>query len=101
MDFGNHLKFIETGAFSNCLSLKEVALPASLRRINSIAFRYDTALTSVSLQEGIEIIGAEAFLGCTKLSSFNLPESVNWIDNLALYQTGITTPVRATPKSSH
>ena len=96
VDFGNHLKFIETGAFSNCLSLKEVALPASLRRINSIAFRYDTALTSVSLQEGIEIIGAEAFLGCTKLSSFNLPESVNWIDNLALYQTGITTPVRNT-----
>ena len=43
------------------------------------AFKGNTLITSVTLQEGLAMIGGEAFRGCTALERVNLPESLTAI----------------------
>jgi hypothetical protein len=54
--------------------------------IATFCFRNNTAITSLSLNEGITSIGAEAFNGCSGLSgTLTIPSSVTSIGDLAFY----------------
>lgn len=71
-------------AFSNCLLLKSITLPASLQYLGAAAFD-NTGLTSVTIPESVQYIGctwdessgevtnhfANPFLGCDYLASFS------------------------------
>jgi hypothetical protein len=44
--------------------------------IDDGAFRGCTALTTITLSDGVESIGGSAFQGCTELASIVIPDSV-------------------------
>lgn len=77
---------IDDRAFYNCTSLPSIALPARTKSIGSYCFRANTltsALTSVTLNEGLEEIGEYAFANCSVLTSITIPSTVKSIGNYA------------------
>ena len=87
-----------TGAFYNCLSLKEIKFPDTLTHIEDNAFAYCESLKEVRLPSSLKEIGNAAFLCCKSLKSIHFPESIERIypnafqDCTALEQ--ITLPSR-------
>ncbi len=63
-------------------------VPSSVRIINSGAFYYCTALTSVTLPDGLEEIGISAFFDCSAILSINIPDSVTTIGSSAFSGVG-------------
>lgn len=64
----------------NCEALAEVNLPSTLKRITGpAAFSDATALTSISLPEGLVVTEGSLFSGCTALISVELPASMTEI----------------------
>lgn len=70
-------------AFMACSDLREVRLPASLRRIGEGAFRECKSLTRMVLPDSVEDIGSFAFIYCTDLQEVVIPESVRHIGHNA------------------
>ena len=58
-------------AFHSCISLKQMAIPSSLRVIDSRVFK----LVEVELYEGLKEIGYWAFHGCKSLKQITIPSS--------------------------
>ena len=69
-------------AFNGIPTLTEVVWPAALEEIKHDAF-VGTALTSLSLPEGVRVIGDKAFAGCTALTSVTLPASLETLGSEA------------------
>ena len=67
MQIPNGVKYINTGAFRNCTSLKNIALPDSLQTIGTAAFSGCTSLTDVDLPEKITTVNVRTFYNCTSL----------------------------------
>lgn len=65
--------------FSQCNSLKEIILPASLRNLEGFAFKDCINLENVTLNEGLTSISYQSFMSCTKLQSISIPASVTSI----------------------
>lgn len=76
------LKNIGTCAFYGCTSLSEVSLPVDVELAFG-AFQKCTALTSLTIAEGISEIPAQCFFGCSALSELSLPSSVTAIGDRA------------------
>ena len=74
---------IDVHAFDNCIGLKSVSLPSSLRDIGYAAFGKDAELESVTIPNGVRSIAADAFNGCRKVKSLVIPESVTHIGDRA------------------
>ena len=74
---------IGEGAFSNVEGLKTIIIPPTVKRIEKNAFKSNTTLENVIIQErngeGMEYIGDNAFYGCTNLKSINLPDTITYI----------------------
>jgi hypothetical protein len=84
--FPKSLTSIGKTAFKDCISLKNVNLPGSLIDIKGGydgTFTGCTALTSVTVEEGIKEIANGMFKKCTSLSTISLPQSVERIGNNA------------------
>lgn len=75
--------------FGNCTALKEVVIPASVKKISQEMFRDCSNLTSVTLSEGVESIEQEAFMNCP-FKEIRFPESVKSIKQNAFTGTGLT-----------
>lgn len=75
-------KVIDKYAFSNCTALTEVvfALTENLLKINDRAFENTTALSSITLPDGLTSLGKEVFYGCSNLTKVELPYSIAAID---------------------
>ena len=58
---------------------EDFALPVSVTRVEEEAFRGDSALTEVTLREGVTEIGPRAFADCVNLTSIDLPDSLTRI----------------------
>ena len=69
----------ERGAFSSCLSLREVTLPRHLTEIGRAAFASCSALVEIALPPNLTEIGASAFRDCTSLSEIVLPSKLTTI----------------------
>lgn len=81
---GSSLKAIAEYAFSG-LSIKSIALPATLVEIGESAFGGCPALSSVTFAEGSQLtrIGDYAFTSCSMLTGLVIPESVEYIGAFA------------------
>lgn len=65
-------------AFNGCSQLTSITIPSTIENINT-AFSGNTALTHVTLTNGISEISYSAFEGCTGLTEVEIPSSVNKI----------------------
>lgn len=86
--FGNKFKtlVVEDGVTSlarglcrECLDLRAVELPGSLRTINAYAFADCENLTEVRIPYGVEYIGERAFMNCVSFIQVEIPMSVKTI----------------------
>ena len=59
--------------------LTSLSIPASVTDMGSGAFSANTALTQVTIQEGLTTLGEEAFRYCRHLTSLTIPASVTSI----------------------
>lgn len=58
-------------------------MPASVTKIEYIAFSWCENLTSINIPDGITTIGESAFIRCVKLSNITIPVSVTKIESSA------------------
>lgn len=76
---------VAPSAFQGRRTLREVALPQSLRAIGANAFAGCAGLRKAALPEEMDAIGASAFQGCAQLSEAALPEGLTEIAPRAFY----------------
>ena len=62
-------------AFSECLNLRRIEMPSTLKRIYKCAYSSCNEVTEVILKDGLERIDNNVF-GCKKLGSIVIPDSV-------------------------
>lgn len=72
-------------AFAGNQNITSVKLPDTLKYIERGAFQGDTALTSVTIPEGVTTIKDETFLNCMSLSNVFLPDTLKSIGVRAFY----------------
>jgi hypothetical protein len=72
-----------TGDLQPKLSLKSVALPASLKAIGRLTFTYCSNLTTVTIPEGIESIDYAAFYSSGITGALHLPPRLHTLGDLA------------------
>ena len=93
---------IVCGTFMRCTSLTSIEIPASVETIESTAFSYCKALTTVTFEKGSQLktiqgdvynnIVYGAFLHCTSLTSIEIPASVETIESIVFNDcTALTT----------
>ena len=83
---------IGTSAFNGCTALTSVTIPEGVTSIGDSAFKDCTGLTSVTIPDSVTDIGASAFEGCTGLTSVTIPDSVTDIGASAFEGcTGLTS----------
>ncbi|MDR0920306.1 MAG: leucine-rich repeat protein [Oscillospiraceae bacterium] len=78
-------------AFSNCPSLTSCTFSDFTNTIMMSTFQGDTALTDVSLPQGLTSIGSGAFAGCTSLQQVLLPAKLKTIGYTAFASTSVTS----------
>lgn len=83
---------IGTMAFVNCSTVvAEVVIPASVERIDSLAFGYCHAIPRLELPEGLQYIGTKAFVGCSSLDTIGIPAGISTIKESTFeYCSGLT-----------
>lgn len=89
---GSTLSEISRGTFGYCPSLKEVALPQSVRTVGAMSFYNCTGLVNI-VMPAVESIGEQAFEYCSLLKSVTLPQTLSKIGERAFYFAGITRAV--------
>ena len=82
VDIPNGITRIEENSFKNCISLKNIDLPESLKYIGEGAFFGCSSLVDVSLPDNIETIGTSAFEDCERLERINIPRKLREIDDM-------------------
>ncbi|MGI5070624.1 leucine-rich repeat domain-containing protein [Treponema pectinovorum] len=82
---------IGEGAFKDCTSLKEVAIPDSVVSIEKLAFSGCSALESVTIPAAVNSLENTVFEGCTSLKRFAFANTNNWYktDNLHDWESGM------------
>ena len=73
---GIKVRMIDSGAFTNCIHLKNIVIPNSIQRIQDTAFTRCEKLETVVIPEGVAYIGDYVFQYCTNLKSIYLPKSL-------------------------
>ena len=83
-------------AFRYCSGLTSVTIPNSVTIIGGDAFYDCSSLTSVTIPNSVTSIGSETFSGCSGLTSVTIPNSVTSIGGSAFYGcsglTSVTIP---------
>jgi len=75
--------------FEDCISIKRITLPSSLKNIGDYAF-YGTEITSINLPNSVETIGANVFYKVETLNSVSLSQNLKSIGDYAFAVTSIT-----------
>ena len=73
------------GGFMDCTGLTTAAIPDSVKRISSYAFKNCKSLTDTGLPETVTSIGSDAFYCCESLTSVRIPAGVEIINDSAFY----------------
>jgi len=93
------LRIIGTGAFSNCIYMTSVQLPATVTDIQSGAFWNCSAMElSCSLPQALETVGDYAFQYCYNLKEIILPEGCQFLGEEA-FESCIGAQVISLPAS--
>ena len=69
-------KLIGDDAFAFCTALSAVSIPEGVVAIGDAAFAYCTGLSTVSVPSSVKTIGEAAFYHCNKLVSVTVPEGL-------------------------
>lgn len=72
------VKTIGPTAFIGCSKLTSITIPGTVTEMDS-AFSGSTALSQVTLTNGIPMISSNAFSGCTSLTQVKIPASVDQV----------------------
>ncbi len=87
---------INTGAFANCINLKNINITNNITKIGINAFYNCRNLENITLPNSLELIGDNAFVECEQFTNFTIPSSVNYIGKSILLGcnnlTSITIP---------
>ncbi len=82
-------------AFEDCVNLKSLKIPSSIKSIGRSAF-YSSNLTSINIPSSVISIKEYTFYNCTNLTSITIPNSVTSIGEAAFIHciglTSITIP---------
>ena len=71
--------FAYCGAFSNCIKLKDIYFPDSLKKIGNYAFFKCPAIESLYFGDGLIIIGEYAFISCSALKEIDFNDKLEEI----------------------
>ena len=82
---GDSVTEIGYRAFSGCMNLKEISIPAKVGVIGAEAFS-GSGLTSVSLPAAMTVIAERTFINCTYLKEVAIPYGVSSIGYMAFYR---------------
>lgn len=82
---GDSVTEIGNSAFSGCMNLKEINIPAKVSVIGAEAFS-GSGLTSVSLPAAMTVIAERTFINCTYLKEVAIPYGVSSIGYMAFYR---------------
>ncbi len=85
------LQTIPMAAFMNCSALTSITTPSGLVTIERGAFYGCSAVTEVTVAEGVTTIAAQAFQGLTNLTTLSLPTTLTTVGELAFYGCEPTT----------
>ncbi|MBQ7872292.1 MAG: leucine-rich repeat protein, partial [Oscillospiraceae bacterium] len=88
VDFGENLEYVGYRAFNMCSKLVKAELPIEAQDTNG-AFMHCSALTEVTVEEGVERIPEYCFYGCTALKTIKYPASVKELVAGAFYSAGL------------
>ena len=91
---GSFVTEIESEAFEDCTSLKNVTILDSVTEIAYGAFDGCTSLKNVTIPDSVKEIDDYVFEGCTSLENVTIPESVTEIGTSAFEGTGVKLPER-------
>ncbi len=83
---GKDVVSIASDAFKDCMELKTIALPNTIKDIGSYAFAGCVNLQSFIIPEQVTTIGDHVFDGCSKLETIALPKNLNYIRAFAFNQ---------------
>ncbi|MDE6275584.1 MAG: leucine-rich repeat domain-containing protein [Clostridia bacterium] len=72
---------IDAHAFEGCTSFTTIHIPYGVTTLGNYAFSGCTALTGISLSSTLTSIGSHAFEGCTQLKKINIPHTVTTIES--------------------
>lgn len=75
---------IADNGFTNCVNLKDVWVPHTIKRIGNNAFANCRNLQSINGMPKAEHIGNNAFAMCTKLDNLILPSTINTLGSTIL-----------------
>ena len=79
----SNTKFISSGAFSACMSLKNITIPKKVISIGMDAFLNCGKLENITIPEYVKSIGKYAFFGCKSLKELTVPGNVEAIGEYA------------------
>lgn len=68
-----------SGAFFDCVDLKEAYINAPLKELGNCEFHLCMALEKVVLPETLTFLGTSTFMGCHSLKGIDLPEGIDGI----------------------
>lgn len=83
--FDRELALIQYYAFSDCKSLRRIAIPDGVTTIEGNVFANCANLTTVKLGNSVREVGYNTFGGCKMLSHITLPEGLTAIRGCAFY----------------
>lgn len=69
---------ILSGAFENCIYIKQVVLPTTAKSIGSSAFYMCTNLIAITIPNSVTSIGGHAFYGCESLYAVDIGDIEAW-----------------------
>ena len=76
--FGDNVKIIPEGLFTECKELTSVKLPNALTEVEGYAFRQCTKLESLSFPASVKKFGNSVFYGCLKLKKIEICDLAAW-----------------------
>ena len=97
---GYPVSALSDGCFSLNTALTEVTLPEGLESIGEMAFYGCESLAEITLPESLTVIGSNAFCGCSSLTEINIPANVAEIGAYAFDTTENITAFSASPDNA-
>jgi uncharacterized protein YjdB len=98
LEYFTGLTSIGNSAFSGCIRMTSITIPATVTVIDNQAFYECSSLTSITIPNSVTTIGSKAFAVCKKITDVVIPNHVTSIGNAAF--TSCTSLINVTIPSS-
>ena len=79
------IQHIDSLAFANCLNLRNIELPSTLKKIEGGVFNTCISLVELAIPEGVELIESATCYNCTSLQKVSLPSTTKILKEWSFY----------------